>query len=178
MPGAAPSFLGAAHHYVLPLQCLALSALLPGKVSLPGSPTYKTVNDSYYSAQEDALTPSCIANPSCTEDVATIVKFCAIEDVQFAVRGGGHTSNTGAANIDNGITINLRNISQVTVNKEKNFVSVGGGAKWGEVYPVLDALNISTSGGRVADVGVGGLSTGGKITETHRLMRSNAHRRI
>jgi FAD/FMN-containing dehydrogenase len=78
------------------------------------------------------------------------------------VRGGGHTLNAGAANIDSGVTINLRSMNQVTVNKERSLVSVGGGAKWAEVYPVVDALKLATSGGRVADVGVGGLTTGGK----------------
>ena len=53
----------------------------------------------------------------------------------------------------------------MNVNIEKSTVSIAGGAKWGEVYPKLDGLGISTSGGRIADVGVGGLSTGGKHTE-------------
>ena len=54
-------------------------------------------------------------------------------------------------------------MNQVTVNAEKTLVSIGGGAKWGEVYPVLDAMGLATSGGRVSDVGVGGLSSGGKV---------------
>lgn len=49
----------------------------------------------------------------------------------------------------------------VALTGEDNIVSVGGGARWSEVYHVLDSMNLGTAGGRVADVGVGGLTTGG-----------------
>ena len=100
--------------------------------------------------------------PESSEDVAKIIKTLVQHNSNFAVRGGGHTLNSGAANIEAGVTINMRRMNQIDVNAEKSTVSIGGGAKWGEVYPELDRLGISTSGGRVADVGVGGLSTGGK----------------
>jgi FAD/FMN-containing dehydrogenase len=100
--------------------------------------------------------------PTSAKDVALIIKILAKKQVAFAIRGGGHTLNAGAANINAGVTINLRSLNNVAVDVKKNIVHVGGGAKWGEVYPKLDALGLSTSGGRVSDVGVGGLSTGGK----------------
>jgi FAD/FMN-containing dehydrogenase len=100
--------------------------------------------------------------PTTSEDVSLIVKALAQCKVKFAVRCGGHNLNAGAANIDSAITINLRSMNQVTVSTATNLVSIGGGAKWGEVYPVLDTLGLATSGGRVSDVGVGGLSTGGR----------------
>ena len=56
-------------------------------------------------------------------------------------------------------------MNQVDVDTVKNIVSIGGGAKGGDVYSKLDGLGISTSGGRIADDGVGGLSTGGINTE-------------
>jgi hypothetical protein len=40
---------------------------------------------------------------------------------------------------------------------------VGPGANWGQVYGVLDPLNISVVGGRSAEVGVGGVILGGKF---------------
>ncbi|KAF7884129.1 uncharacterized protein EAF01_011552 [Botrytis porri] len=80
--------------------------------------------------------------------------------VRFAIRGGGHSLNAGAANIESEVTINLRALNKVAVNRKQTLVSIGGGARWGEVYSVVDA----TSGGRVADVGVGGLTTGGGIS--------------
>ena len=131
-------------------------------MSCPGSSTYQSTEDAYFSAQEEELSPACIIAPTSTNDVVSAVKALAGLDVKFAVRGGGHALNAGTANIDSGITINLRSMNDVTVSEDRNLVSVGGGAKWGEVYPHLDSLSIATSGGRVADVGVGGLSTEGK----------------
>jgi FAD/FMN-containing dehydrogenase len=71
--------------------------------------------------------------------------------------------NGGAANIEGGVVINLRKMNSVTVSEDRTSVTIGGGAIWGEVYEYLDALGIATFGGRVSTVGVGGLSTGGKI---------------
>lgn len=42
-------------------------------------------------------------------------------------------------------------------------VSVGAGARWQNVYDALDPHGLSAQGGRVGDVGVGGLTTGGNI---------------
>lgn len=49
--------------------------------------------------------------------------------VKFAVRGGGHTINGAAANIDDSVAINLRSLSQVSVDQTTGIVSIGGGAK-------------------------------------------------
>lgn len=40
-------------------------------------------------------------------------------------------------------------------------VSIGGGARWVDVYNVLEARGLAVCGGRVSPVGVGGLTTGG-----------------
>ncbi|TVY83940.1 Bifunctional solanapyrone synthase [Lachnellula suecica] len=144
--------------------CELLSLELPSIVSYPGSTAYEAALHSYFSAQEQALLPACIVAPTTSAEVSFIVKTLAQLRVPFAIRGGGHNLNAGAANIASGITINLRSMNQVTVNAEKTLVSIGGGARWGEVYPVLDAQKMATSCGRVSDVGVGGLSTGGGIS--------------
>ena len=81
----------------------------------------------------------------------------------FAVRGGGHTPFAGAANIENGVTIDFGSMNQVTVNQNQTITSIGAGARWGSVYSTLDAMNLAVSGGRVSDVGVAGLTLGGKL---------------
>jgi FAD/FMN-containing dehydrogenase len=146
-------------------QYTVLSTLLPGKVSLPGSTTYELSQSTYFSAQASEHFPACIVSPTSSADVAVTIKAISQLDVKFAVRGGGHTLNSGAANISDGVVINLRSMNSVTVSDDKTFVSIGGGAKWGEVYPHLDALGLATSGGRVSGVGVGGLSLGGVFSQ-------------
>ena len=68
----------------------------------------------------------------------------------------------GAANIAEGVTIDLSALNSVVVNEAQTITSIGVGARWEQVYLALDAMGLATSGGRVAPVGVGGLTTGGK----------------
>ena len=82
----------------------------------------------------------------------------------FAVRSGGHTGFAGAANINGGVTIDLRLLNSIELNDDKSIASVGPGATWGEVYAKLDPLGLGVAGGRAAQVGVGGLTTGGGIS--------------
>ncbi|KAL8908960.1 MAG: hypothetical protein Q9207_000536 [Kuettlingeria erythrocarpa] len=83
---------------------------------------------------------------------------------QFAIRGAGHTPWAGSANINNGVTIDMTSITAVHVDKTGTVVTVGAGARWSEVYRELDAVGLGVAGGRVSDVGVGGLITGGGMS--------------
>lgn len=116
-------------------QYTVLSTLLLGRVSPPGSTTYELSQSTYFSAQAAEHSPTCIISPTSSADVAVAIKAVSQLDVKFAVRAGGYTLNSGVANISDGIVINLRSMNSVTVSEDKTFVSVGGGAKWGEVYP-------------------------------------------
>ncbi|KAL9058179.1 MAG: hypothetical protein Q9162_001903 [Coniocarpon cinnabarinum] len=132
--------------------------------------TYAADDNAYFSNQEHALTPSCIAQAECTEDVAVFIQTVSHlrrdgDDVQFAVRSGGHTPFAGSANIDGpGATLDLRKLNQTTVQPDRKHVTVGAGATWGDVYSRLDSQNLTVTGGRVAVVGVGGLTLGGGIS--------------
>jgi hypothetical protein len=50
------------------------------------------------------------------------------------------------------------------VSGDKKQTSVGTGNKWLDVYSVLEPKGLSVVGGRVADIGVGGLTLGGGIS--------------
>ncbi len=68
-----------------------------------------------------------------------------------------------AANIGSeGLTIDLSKLNDVSVSADHSLVSVGGGARWVDVYRTLHDLGLAAPGGRVANVGVGGLTLGGK----------------
>ncbi|ROV95990.1 hypothetical protein VMCG_07956 [Cytospora schulzeri] len=82
----------------------------------------------------------------------------------FAVRSGGHMGFAGAANIANGVTIDLGALNSVEVTEDRTMASVGVGATWGQVYSHLEPLGLSVAGGRSAPVGVGGLTLGGGIS--------------
>lgn len=119
---------------------------------------------------QDRLTPTCIAIPTKSSEVAQIVTLLKKSSCQFAVRSGGHGLVVGASNIDIGVTVDLSKLNEVTLSTSKTFASVGPGARWGDVYAVLDAQGYAVPGGRAASVGVGGLTTGGKPVQNLLLM--------
>lgn len=152
------------------LECTVLSALLPGKVSYQGNTTYASSIRSYFSLQEQSLSPVCIVSPTSNTDVSIVVRTMAefrkksAELGQFAIRSGGHTPFTGAANIDNGVTVDLSRLNSVTLSSDRGVAHVGAGTRWIQVYQKLDPLNLTVVGGRVAGIGVGGFLTGGGLS--------------
>lgn len=153
------------------VQCAALSKLLPSKVFYPNSSSYVSSISSYFYVAT-RLTPSCVITPTSTADVAIIVKTLKSTYQKhprplFAIRGGGHSPDIAAANINQGITVDMRALKAIRVGDDGNITSVGAGALWNDVYSALDTRNLSAVGGRVAGVGVGGLITGGIWPVSH-----------
>lgn len=70
----------------------------------------------------------------------------------------------GASNSPCGVTIDLQGLDSIDLGADKSTVSVGPGATWDAVYATLDPLGLSVAGGRIAGVGVGGLTLGGGIS--------------
>ena len=67
----------------------------------------------------------------------------------------------GAANIQDGVTMDLSEMNMVEISGDQKVTGVGPGARWHDVYSKLDELGLSVVGGRVSDVGVAGLTLGG-----------------
>ncbi|KKA18214.1 FAD-binding oxidoreductase [Rasamsonia emersonii CBS 393.64] len=54
----------------------------------------------------------------------------------------------------------MAGFNEVVYDAARNIATVGAGLKWGDVYGQLDKFNVTVVGGRVLDVGVGGLILG------------------
>jgi FAD/FMN-containing dehydrogenase len=116
----------------------------------------------YWSEQEQALKPACVVNPSSAQDVSAALKVLLVNRAcQFAVKGGGHMAFAGAANIQDGITIDLGDLNQFSYSSNTGLATFGPGLRWGDVYTKLAAYGRGAAGGRSADVGVGGYLLGG-----------------
>ncbi|KAH8654974.1 hypothetical protein BGZ60DRAFT_519104 [Tricladium varicosporioides] len=150
--------------------CLALSiALGPNKVFYDNNSEYQRSAVTYFAQQEGELTPSCYVKPASSQDVSSAIKTLRllnlIDDAcPFAVRGGGHHTVVGIANIDSGITIDLGNMNKTTLSSDNSLAYVGAGARWGSVYSTLATVGKGALGGRIADIGAGGFLTGGGIS--------------
>ena len=142
----------------------ALQAAFPGgQIHVRGSDDYDTVNGGYLSGLESDLKPLLIFQPSSVAEVAafvnTIRPFATLIDC--AIRGAGQQPLPGCANVDNGITLDLALLDDITLTQDNSVVQVGAGARWGAVYRKLDALGLSVTGSRSATGGVGGLALAG-----------------
>ena len=156
------------------LQCVMLQAGLGDAVLFPDNTRYENFQcgvPGYWSQQAADPKPSCRVLAMCAADVAFAVTLLSRYSCTFAVRSGGHMSWAGAANIDNGVTIDLSAINQVDMTSNGTIVSVGSGARWLDVSLKLDSMNLAVVGGRVSEVGVGGLVTGGKNPSFHHAFR-------
>jgi FAD/FMN-containing dehydrogenase len=146
------------------MDCNALTTAFPRMAYLSATPQYENSTNSYFAAFENELRPACVLLPMVVQDVVDIIKYLQTTptNVKVAVRGGGHTPWAGAANIENGITIDMRKLAGVTVSAN-NVVSIAAGEVWASVYTVLEEKGLAVVGGRVSKVGVTGLTIGGMV---------------
>ncbi|KAK5119980.1 hypothetical protein LTR85_007056 [Meristemomyces frigidus] len=143
--------------------CASL-ALLFGSVAYPNSTTYNLEEAGYWSAQQSEVEPYCVYQPSSSTDVAIAILLSRLTECPFAIKSGGHAAFANASNIEGGITINLAKLNVIELSADKTYASIGPGNTWYDVYSDLEDYNLTTIGGRVAAIGVGGLTLGGGIS--------------
>ncbi|KXH60168.1 FAD binding domain-containing protein [Colletotrichum salicis] len=147
----------------LPQQCEALTKSMGNNiVAFPNGAAYKSSIGSYFSLKEADLKPACVVMPESAHDVSLAVRTLTAGaeafdgKCQFAIRGGGHTPFKGAANMENGIVIDLKNIPAAGISADQKTITVSPSQTWDQVTEQLDPFDLSTLGARVAGVGVGG----------------------
>ncbi|KAF2463763.1 FAD-binding domain-containing protein [Lindgomyces ingoldianus] len=141
--------------------CTKLRSTFGNYVLFPDSLEYNTSVSSYF-YMEQRTSPSCIIAPRDVEEVAAVLRSLqSCKDVEVAVRSGGHSPNQFFSNAKNGVTIDLRGLNSIVPKEDENIVAVGTGARWRDVYSILDPLGRTVVGARVASVGVGGFLSGG-----------------
>lgn len=72
-------------------------------------------------------------------------------------------AQAGAANIQDGVTIDLSRLNHFSVCKNGTSATIGPGLRWGQVYTKLATYGLAATGGRSGDVGVGGYLLGGSL---------------
>ncbi|KAJ6015947.1 hypothetical protein N7540_010538 [Penicillium herquei] len=70
--------------------------------------------------------PSLIIRPRSAEDVSSLVSILTANDIPFTIRGGGHDM-FGRSQVDDGVTIDMREICHVHVDRDSQTARVGGG---------------------------------------------------
>ena len=129
---------------------------------------YQSLNNSYLSGFESDLSPSCIFLPRSKEEVAAFIRTIQpfTGDVHFAIRAAGRQPLPGCANVENGITVDLRSLKGVDV--KDGHVQVAAGELWGSVYEHLEPHGLGVTGGKSTTCGIGGLATQGMCALVNR----------
>jgi len=127
---------------------------------------YNGTITTYYAADVQDVKPSCIFKPKTAVDVSKAIKVLNSQEGKnfpVAIRSGGHAPYA-SNNIKDGVVIDLSRLNSVThkpCNGKPGIVSVGTGARWGEVYNTIQAQGIMVAGARENRVGLGGFMLGG-----------------
>ena len=106
--------------------------------------------------------PTAIARCVDAKDVAAGLQFAQANDLEIAVRGGGHNP-AGHCAVDDGLVIDLSRMREVEVDPEAGIGYSGGGATWLDFDAATQQHGLVTPGGVVGSTGVTGLTLGGGI---------------
>jgi FAD/FMN-containing dehydrogenase len=132
-----------------------------GEVLVAGDADYAEASR-IWNGLHDERRPALIVRCAGSADVAAAVGFARSNDLDIAVRGGGH-SIAGFSTSDGGIVIDLSPLRDVRVDPASQRAYVGGGAVWADVDETTQAHGLATTGGLVSSTGVGGFTLGGGI---------------
>ncbi|MQA03336.1 MAG: FAD-binding protein [Streptosporangiales bacterium] len=114
-----------------------------------------------YNAMVDRR-PRVVVRPVNAGDVMAAVDFARENELDLAVRGGGH-SVPGFGTCDDGVVIDLSAMRGVRVDPVARRARVEGGATWGDFDGATHAFGLAATGGIISTTGVGGLTLGGGI---------------
>ncbi|HZB34831.1 MAG TPA: FAD-binding oxidoreductase [Gaiellaceae bacterium] len=106
--------------------------------------------------------PAVIARCAGPEDVAAAFEFARAQELEVAVRGGGHNP-AGHCVADGVLVIDLSLMRKVEVDGDAGIARSGGGATWLDFDTATQAFGLVTPGGVVGSTGVAGLTFGGGI---------------
>nr|WP_179809714.1 FAD-binding oxidoreductase [Nocardiopsis sinuspersici] len=129
-----------------------------GRVLIPTDGGFEDAR-TVFNAMAD-MRPGVIAQCATVDDVRRALAFAREEDLEIAVRGGGH-SVAGMALTHGGMVVDLRRMNTVDVDRREMLARVGGGALMRDLDAATAPFGLATTGGRVSTTGVGGFTLGG-----------------
>jgi FAD/FMN-containing dehydrogenase len=137
-----------------------LAGALRGALILPGDDGYDQAR-AVYNGMIDKH-PAALARCRDVADVITCVRFCRDNNIEIAVRGGGHNA-AGLGVWDGALVIDLSQLRSTTVDPRNHTVRVDAGCTWGDVDHATVAFGMATPSGFLGSTGVAGLTLGGGI---------------
>ena len=106
--------------------------------------------------------PALIVRCSGVADVLAAVQFGCSQDLEIAVRGGGH-SLPGFSTSDGGLVIDLSPMKGIRVDPDARRVVAQAGVTWRELDHETQAFGLAVTGGLISSTGIAGFALGGGI---------------
>ncbi|MBI3769147.1 MAG: FAD-binding oxidoreductase [Deltaproteobacteria bacterium] len=131
---------------------------LKGRLIVPGDHEYETARR-VWNFRFDRH-PAAIVRCASADDVARALEFGRTRAVPIAVRSGGH-SFAGFSTCDDGIVIDLSQMTKVAIDPKRRIAHVQPGITGGGLDQVLQRQGFVVPVGQCHAVGVGGLALGG-----------------
>ena len=147
----------------MPLDGTTLSHLrgtLEGRLLTPADADYDRARTVFYGGIHRR--PGAIAQVENSDDVRRVVTWARDQEVELAVRGGGH-SFAGHSLSDGGIVLDLQNMRAVDIDPEHRTAWAEAGLTAGEYTKAAGAYDLATGFGDTGSVGIGGLTLGGGV---------------
>lgn len=136
----------------------SLESAFRGEILLPDDDGYDLAR-SVWNGMIDRH-PAAVVRPTGTADVVAAVNFARENDLEVAVRGGGHNA-AGKAVADGALTIDLSAMTGVRVERDARTVRAEGGARLGDVDHETQLFGLATALGVVSETGIAGFTLNG-----------------
>ena len=133
---------------------------IAGRVTTQSDSTYDAERRVYYGGI-DAF-PAAIVRPADAADVQRVVTAARAENLEIAVRSGGH-SIAGHSSTNGGVVVDLRSLSRIDVDPLTRTLSVGAGAEAIAITRAVEEHGLAIGFGDSGSVGVGGITLGGGV---------------
>lgn len=112
------------------------------------------------------MKPAFVALPKDLEDIQRCLACSFMNSVPCIAKSGGH-STAGYSTINGtGFVINLSRMKKVSINGDRALIQAG--ARWKDVYDVLNNTQYVVTGGICPDVGIAGFTMGGGYSHLSR----------
>jgi FAD/FMN-containing dehydrogenase len=137
-----------------------MSATATAEILSPGDPGYDDARRIWNGAIDKR--PALIVRARNADDVSWAVRHARENDLEIAVRGGGH-SVAGHSVTDGGVMIDLSPMKKVDVDPVARRARVEPGVLLGELDRETQEHGLAVPAGTVSHTGVAGLTLGGGI---------------
>lgn len=124
----------------------------------PSSPDYSSLSSVF--VIDDSIKPLMVVRPQSADDVAELISVLTSNSIPFTIRTGGHDMFCRSI-ASNTVTIDMRDISFILIDKSSLIARVGGGTLSGDLAAHLGKENLATATPSVPNVGFVGWSTHG-----------------